>query len=33
VLIDGKLIGVVASSGAKPEQDEACAKAGIAAAM
>lgn len=33
VMVDGKLVGVVASSGAKPEQDEACAKAGIDAAM
>lgn len=33
VLVDGRMIGVVASSGALPEQDEACVTAGIDAAM
>lgn len=33
VIVDGRLIGVVASSGALPEQDEACVTAGIDAAM
>jgi glc operon protein GlcG len=33
VIVDGRMIGVVASSGALPEQDEACVTAGIEAAM
>jgi len=33
VIVDGRMIGVVASSGALPEQDEACVTAGIDAAM
>ncbi len=33
VMVEGRLVGVVASSGAKPDEDEACAKAGIDAAM
>lgn len=33
VIIDGRMIGAVASSGALPEQDEACVAAGIKAAM
>lgn len=33
VLVDGRMIGVVASSGALPEQDEVCVTAGIDAAM
>ncbi len=33
VVVDGRMIGVAASSGALPEQDEACVAAGIAAAL
>jgi uncharacterized protein GlcG (DUF336 family) len=33
VLVEGRLMGVVAASGAAPDQDVACAKAGIDAAM
>ena len=33
VVVEGKMVGVVASSGAAPDQDVACAQAGIEAAM
>lgn len=33
VMVDGRLVGAVGVSGAKPDDDEACANAGIAAAM
>lgn len=33
VIVDGRMIGVAASSGALPGQDEACVSAGIEAAM
>lgn len=33
VIVDGRMIGVAAASGALPEQDEACVIAGIEAAM
>jgi|APAra7269097138_1048543.scaffolds.fasta_scaffold18583_1 glc operon protein GlcG len=33
VIVDGRMIGVAAASGALPEQDEACVAAGIEAAM
>jgi glc operon protein GlcG len=33
VMVDGRLVGTVGVSGAKPDDDEACANAGIAAAM
>lgn len=33
VMVEGRMIGVVAASGAAPDQDVACASAGIAAAM
>lgn len=33
VMVDRRLVGTVGVSGAKPDDDEACANAGIAAAM
>lgn len=33
VMVDGRMVGVVAASGAAPDQDVACASAGIGAAM
>ena len=33
VMVNGHLVGVVGASGAQPDQDEACAQAGIDAAM
>jgi len=33
VLVEGRMVGVVASSGAAPDQDVSCAQAGVEAAM
>jgi uncharacterized protein GlcG (DUF336 family) len=33
VMVDGRMVGVVAASGAAPDQDVSCAQAGIDAAM
>jgi glc operon protein GlcG len=33
ILLDGKVIGAIAASGAQPQQDEECARAGVEAVL